>query len=76
MIETIPTISQRQRASMSHAVMILAQREAIKEVKAQLRHQGLKPQHYSMRELVELAKEYLTQHRAELINEAKVIVER
>ena len=35
-----------------------------------------KPQHFAMREIVALAKEYLAGHRAELIAEAKEIVER
>ena len=51
--------------------MILAQQRAVKEAKAQLRDRGLKPQHYSHREIVALAEEYLAQHREELIKEAK-----
>ena len=56
---------------MSRAVVILAQQRAVKEAKAQLRDRGLKPQHYSHREIVALAEEYLAQHREELIKEAK-----
>jgi hypothetical protein len=63
--------SDQLRATMSRAVVVLAQQRAVKEAKAQLRDRGLKPQHYSHREIVALAEEYLAQHREELIKEAK-----
>jgi hypothetical protein len=47
----------------------------MKAAKHQLSAQGLRPSHFSHRELVIRAQQYLDQHRAELIAEAKAIVE-
>jgi hypothetical protein len=57
-----------------HAVAVLAHRSAKKAVVAQLRAQGLKPQHYSAREIAILADDYLAQHRARLIVDAEQII--
>ena len=75
MIETIPTISQRERASISRAVMVLARQQAIKAVKRALAAKGLKPQCIARREIVAAADRYLANH-PELISEAREIVER
>ena len=58
------------------AVAVLARQRAIAAVKAALQRQGLKPQYMPRREIVAAANEYLAEHRAELINEAREIVER
>jgi hypothetical protein len=58
------------------ATMTLARQAAIKAAKHQLQAQGLRPSHFSHRDLVIRADQYLTDHRAELIEEAKAIVER
>jgi hypothetical protein len=60
------------------AVAVVAQQRAIKAVKRQLQARGLKPAHFSRREITVLAKEYLRDHpsiRAELIAEAREIVD-
>jgi len=51
--------------------MTLARMQAKKAVLHELRAQGLKPQHFSAREIAVLADYYLNQHRAELIAEAE-----
>jgi hypothetical protein len=61
---------------MGRAIMVLAQRSTCNIVKQQLRAQGLKLQHFAHREIINLAEAYLLEHRAELIAEAKAIVER
>jgi hypothetical protein len=76
MVEAIPSLSPSQRQAMGHAVIVLAQRAAIEATKQRLRSQGLKPQHFAYREIVALAEAYLLEHRAELIAEAKAIVDR
>jgi hypothetical protein len=70
-------IAPAVRASMGRAVMVLALQAAIKEAKRALAAKGLKPTHYSQREIVEMAKARLladAQHRAELIAEARKVV--
>jgi hypothetical protein len=52
------------------AVMTIAMMRAKKAAQAQLRARGLKPQHYSSREIVVMAEAYLGQHREELISKA------
>jgi hypothetical protein len=64
------------RASMGMAVNVLARQAALKAAKAKLQAQGLRPTHFSHRELVVRADAYLDQHREELIAEATPIVER
>ena len=55
--------------------MSLARQRAIAVVKHQLRARGLKVHSFAHREIVMLANEYAQAHRAELIAEAKPIVE-
>jgi hypothetical protein len=64
------------RASMGMAVNVLARQAALKVAKAKLQAQGLRPTHFSHRELVVRADAYLDQHREELIADAKQIVAR
>ena len=64
------------RASMGMAVNVLALQRAMNLTKRQLQAQGLKPSHFSHRDLRVRAEAYLTAHREELIAEAKVVVER
>jgi hypothetical protein len=52
------------------AVMTLARIRAKKSVLFALRAQGLKPQHFSAREIAVLADFYLNQHRERLLMEA------
>jgi hypothetical protein len=63
------------RASMSLATNTLARQRAIKAAKAGLQAQGLRVSQFSHRDLVIRADQYLDQHRAELIAEAKAIVD-
>jgi hypothetical protein len=76
MIETIASLQQAQlHARMTSAVACLARQQAIKAVKHQLRARGLKVYSFAHREIIVLANEYAEAHRAELIEEAKPIVE-
>ena len=52
------------------AVMTLARMRAKKAVLLELRAQGLKPQHFSAREIGVLTDYYVNQHRAKLMAEA------
>ena len=63
-------------ASMTLATNTLARQRAMKAAKHQLQAQGLRPTHFSHRDLLIRAEQYLAEHRAELIAEAKEIVER
>jgi hypothetical protein len=64
------------RASMSLATHTLALQRAMNLTKRQLQAQGLKPNHFSLRDLRVRAEAYLADHREELIADAKQIVER
>ena len=76
MTETILSLQQAQlHARMISAVACLAQQQAIKAIKHQLRARGLKVHSFAHREIIVLANEYAQAHRAELIAEAKPIVE-
>jgi hypothetical protein len=76
MVETVPSLQQAQlHARMTAAVACLARQRAIAVVKHQLRARGLKVHSFAHREIVVLANEYAQAHRAELIEEAKPIVE-
>jgi predicted transcriptional regulator len=66
-----PTTAQAQ--IMSRAVIILAQREAIKAVTRQMRAKGLKIMQIPHKVIVTAADEYLQDH-SELIAEAKETV--
>jgi hypothetical protein len=75
MVEANPTISQSLRFSMSGAVMTLAQREAEKAVKQEIRDKGVrKVSQVKRREIAALGREYLIAHPA-LIAQAKPVVE-
>jgi hypothetical protein len=64
MVEANPTISQSLRFSMSGAVMTLAQREAEKAVKQEIRDKGVrKVSQVKRREIAALGREYLIAHR-------------
>jgi hypothetical protein len=77
MVEATLSVHQAQlRASMSLATNVLARQAALKAAKHRLQAQGVRPSHYSHRELVIRAEAYLADHREELIAEAKQIVER
>jgi hypothetical protein len=77
MAEANRTLHQAQlHASMSLATNVLARQAALKAAKAKLQAQGLRPSHFSHRDLALRADAYLAAHRAELIAEAKVVVER
>jgi hypothetical protein len=52
------------------AVMVIARMRAKKAVVAQLRAQGLKPQHYSASDLTLMAEEYIAKHCEDLITNA------
>src|SRR5215468_7626001 len=58
---------QRHRS----AVAVLAMQSARREVKAQIRAQGLKVAHYSAKEISILAEAHLAQHREQLKAEAE-----
>jgi hypothetical protein len=62
-------------ARLAQAAIALAQHEAEKTVKLTLKRQGLKPQYIARREIVALANEYLAAHRAELLAQARPIIE-
>jgi hypothetical protein len=64
------------RARMGMAVMVLARLKAIKAAKQQLHAQGLKPQYLPLPQIAEAGEAYLAAHRAELIAEARQIIER
>jgi hypothetical protein len=68
--------NQAQLRTMSVAVMVLAQRSATKAARRQFTAQGVKLQRMAHREIVAAANDYLAKHRAELITEAKEIVDR
>ena len=57
------------------AVMTLARMRAKKSVLLALCAQGLKPQHFSVREIAVLTDYYVNQHRAQLIVEAEEIIQ-
>jgi hypothetical protein len=58
-----------------HAVMVLARQSAKKSVVAQLRAQGLKPQHFLAREITLMAEAELERNRARLVAEAEHTIE-
>jgi hypothetical protein len=77
MAEANRSVQQAQlRASMSLATNTLALQRALNLTKRQLQAQGLRPSHFSHRELVIRAERYLAAHREELIADAQRIVAR
>src|SRR5690348_6712776 len=65
-----PNVATQRMLRHRAAVMTLARMRAKKAVLFELRAQGLKPQHFSSREIAVLTDYYLTQHRAKLMAEA------
>ena len=63
------------RAKMGTATIVLARLKAIKAAKQQLRAQGHKPDRMHRWQINDVGEAYLAKHRAELIAEAKAIVE-
>ena len=63
-------IQERMQRHRS-AVAVLAMQSARREVKAQIRAQGLKVAHYSAKEISILAEAHLAQHREQLTAEAE-----
>jgi hypothetical protein len=66
----------RLRARMGTATLVLARLKAIKAAKHALRAQGHKPDRMHRWQIDEVGEAYLAAHKAELIAEAKVIIER
>ena len=74
MVEANHNLQQAQlRATMNIAVRVLAQQQAIKAVKHQLRARGLKVHSFAHRDIVAMARDYIAQH-PELLAEAKETV--
>jgi hypothetical protein len=53
-----------------HAVLALCRLRARQRVKDQIRAKGLKPQHYTARQIADLADEYVKGHLEELVTRA------
>jgi hypothetical protein len=66
----------RGNPSLAHAVICVARQRARREVKLALQRRGIKVHTIAARDISVMADEYAAAHRAELINEAKEIVER
>jgi hypothetical protein len=69
-----PNVATQRMLRHRSAVMTLARMRAKKSVLLALRAQGLKPQHFSVREIAVLTEYYLNQHRAELMGEAAEVI--
>jgi len=65
-----PNVATQRMLRHRSAVTTLARMRAKKAVLLELRAQGLKPQHFSAREIAVLTEYYLNQHRAELMGES------
>jgi hypothetical protein len=65
-----PNIATQKILRHRSAVMTLARMRAKKAVLLELRAQGFKPQHFSIREIAVLTDYYVNQHRARLVAEA------
>ena len=77
MAEAADSVQQANvRASMGIATNVLARQRALNHAKDQLRRQGLRVSSFTHRELVLKAEAYLAEHRAELMAEASVLVDR
>jgi hypothetical protein len=70
-----PNIATQKILRHRSAVMTLARMRAKKAVLLELRAQGFKPQHFSIREIAVLTDYYVNQHRARLMAEAAEIIE-
>src|SRR3974377_715493 len=71
-----PNVATQRMLRHRSAVMTLARMRAKKAVLLALRAEGLKPQHFSAREIAVLTEYYLNQHRAELMGEATRLLPR
>ena len=69
-----PSVATQRVLRHRSAVMTLARIRAKKSILLALRAQGLKPQHFSAREIAVLTEYYLNQHRAELVGEAAELI--
>ena len=69
-------VEAKLRARMGSATLVLARLKAIKAAKHTLRAQGHKPDRMRRYEIAEVGEAYLGAHRAELLADATVIVER
>jgi hypothetical protein len=67
--------AQRLAQRQARAIRVLALRRAVEATKQRLRGIGLKPQYMPMREIVAIAEQYLAEHQAVLVVEAKVVVD-
>jgi hypothetical protein len=77
MIEATASLRLIQlRASMALATQVRARQVALNLTKHRLRAQGFRVSQFSHRDLVLKAEEYLAQHRAQLVADAKADVER
>jgi hypothetical protein len=74
-METLTLAEALDRTKQRQAIALLAKRAAINATKRQLKAQGL-TRPLPPRDILPLANAYLAAHRAELIEEAKQIVER
>src|SRR5271154_30892 len=68
-------MAEADRSILHRAVITEARRRSIKAVKRRYQAQGLKVHHFSLREIVAAANDYLRDH-PELIAEAAEVVER
>ena len=64
------------RARLRHAAYTTALQAALKATKRKLQAQGLKPNHFPMRDLRARAEAYLQANREALLAEASALVER
>jgi hypothetical protein len=69
-----PKLALERTRRHRYAVFVLAMQRAKKSVLAQLRAQGLKPQHFSARGINLMAKAELERNRARLVADAEEIV--
>ena len=69
-VDLSPNVATQRMLRHRSAVMTLARMRAKKAVLLALRAQGLRPQHFSAREIAVLTDYYVNQHRAELMSEA------
>ena len=69
-----PNVATQRTLRHRSAVMTLARMRAKKSVLLALRAQGLKPQHFSAREIAVLTVYYLNQHGAELMGESAEVI--
>jgi hypothetical protein len=66
-LSQIPTQAQLRITTAAHVLAMLRSRQAVKR---ELQKQGLKPAHYSAREIISWSMLYLEDHATELMPEA------